>query len=199
MHIPKTEQAQEGVASVTDVPDRLSTDRLDVLPLTADALDALIRADRAPLEAFGNARFPDPLTAPPLMEDALPYIRDRLRAEPDDWGWWAWLIVARDAKEAVGILGLAGRPDADGAVVLGYTIYPAFEGRGYATEASQAIVAWALDQPSVSRVRATIPPGHTPSLRVADKLGMRQTGTDHDDDAGEVLVFEVSAGRSRRA
>ncbi len=178
---------------MTGLPDRLSTDRLDLLPLTADALDALIRADRAALETVTGARFPDPLTAPPLMEDALPYIRDRLLTAPADLGWWAWVIVVRATKEAAGILGLAGRTDDDSAVVLGYTIYPAFERRGYATEASQAMVSWALDQPSVSRVRATIPPDHTPSLRVANKLGMRQVGTDHDDDVGDVLVYEVAA------
>ena len=74
---------------------------------------------------------------------------------------------------------------------MGYSIYPAFEGQGYATEAARALAGWALDQPGVTCVRATIPPRHAPSLRVVEKLGMRQVGTVHDDDVGEVLVFEL--------
>ena len=170
---------------------RLSTDRLELRPLTADALDALILRDRSRLEAVTGARFPDPLLPPPLMDDALPFMLDRLRADPGELGWWAWLITARAAREAVGSVGLGGRPDGEGTVVLGYAVYPAFEGRGYATEAARALTSWALDQFGVTRVRATIPPGHTPSLRVAEKLGMRPVGTAQDDEVGEVLVFEL--------
>ena len=178
---------------------RLSTDRLELLPLTADDLDALIRRDRSQLEAATGARFPDPLLPPPLMDDALPFMRDRLRAEPGELGWWAWLIIARATREAVGSVGLGGRPDDEGTVVLGYAVYPAFEGRGYATEAAQPLVTWALGQIGATRVRATIPPGNTPSLRVAEKLGMRQAGTSQDDEVGEVLVFEAhrQAGEGR--
>ena len=170
---------------------RLTTDRLELRPLTAEVLDALIRRDGGELYALTGARFPEPPVAPPLMEDALPFMRDRLRSEPSELGWWAWLVVARATGQAVGSVGLGGKPDADGGVVLGYSIYPVFEGRGYATEAARALVAWALGQPGVASVRATIPPGHTPSLRVADKLDMRQVGTAQDEEVGEVLVFEA--------
>lgn len=66
-----------------------------------------------------------------------------------------------------------------------------FEGQGYTTEAARAAAAWARRQPGVTRVRATIPSWHAASLRGAARLGMRQTGTSHDD-VGEVLVLELS-------
>lgn len=168
----------------------LETARLDLVPQTAEALEALIDHDRARLEALTGARWPEPLVAPPLMADALPWMRDQLRAELPPDRWWGWLIVVRATREAVGSLGLAGEPDA-GAVQIGYTIYPPFEGRGYATEGARAAAAWALRQPGVTCVRATIPPWHVASLRVAAKLGMRQAGTAQEDDVGEVLVFEL--------
>jgi [ribosomal protein S5]-alanine N-acetyltransferase len=160
--------------------------------MTASVLDAMIDGDGQRLARETGARFSEPVVAPPLMEDALPYIRDRMREAPADLGWWAWLIVSSETREAIGSAGFAGRPDAEGAVVLGYAIYPTHERQGYATEASQALTAWALEQPGVLAVRATIPPDHTRSLRVAEKLGMRVVGTDHDDEVGEILVFEVS-------
>jgi [ribosomal protein S5]-alanine N-acetyltransferase len=167
---------------------RIETERLDLVPQTADALDALIEGNRARLEALTGARWPEPLEAPPLMADALPWMRDQLRADPPPTHW-GWLIVVRATRQAVGSLGLAGEPDA-GAVQIGYTIYPQFEGQGYATEAARAAATWALRQPGVTRLRATIPPWHAASLRVAAKIGMTQTGTAQDDDVGEVLVFE---------
>ena len=170
---------------------RLTTERLELSPLSDAALDALIRGDGVELATLTGARFPDPVVAPPLMEDALAFMRDRLRADPGEANWWAWLIVEASTREAVGSLGFGGRPDTDGAVTLGYAIYPAFKGRGFATEAARALVAWALGQPGVGAVRATIPVGHTPSLRVAEKAGMRRIGRDRDDEVGELLVLEA--------
>jgi RimJ/RimL family protein N-acetyltransferase len=170
----------------------LTTQRLELVPMTVAALDAMIDGDSQRLAHETGARFPEPVVAPPLMEDALPYIRDRVREAPADLAWWAWLIVSSGTREAIGSAGFTGRPDGDGVVVLGYAIYPTRQKQGYATEASQALTAWALEQPGVRAVRATIPPDHTPSLRVAEKLGMRVVGTDRDDEVGEILVFEVA-------
>jgi RimJ/RimL family protein N-acetyltransferase len=171
-----------------------------LVPLTAAALDALIDKDRAQLETLTGARFPEPLLAPPLMEDALPSLRDVVLAIEGEaagegaLGWGPWLASTRATSEAIGCVAL-GRPDDRGRVVLGYAIYPHFEGRGYATEATRALITWSLEQVGVAVVWATIPPWHTPSLRVAHKVGMRQVGTAHDEEVGEVLVFEAHRAR----
>jgi RimJ/RimL family protein N-acetyltransferase len=127
------------------------------------------------------------------MEDALPYLRDELLAAEGEPGWGPWLASARATSEAIGCVGL-GRPDERGRVVLGYAIYPRFEGRGCATEATRALITWSLEQVGVAAVRATIPPWHMPSLRVAQKAGMRQIGTARDEEVGEALVFEAQRG-----
>lgn len=119
-------------------------------------------------------------------------MRDRLRAHADELGWWAWLVVRTDDGVAVGSIGLGGRPNAEGAVVVGYATYPTQGGRGYATEAALALVSWAFAQPDVRRVCATIPAWNTSSLRVAEKLGMLQTGTIWEEELGEeVGLFSV--------
>jgi RimJ/RimL family protein N-acetyltransferase len=101
-----------------------------------------------------------------------------------------WLAVGRSTGEAVGSV-VVGRPDAAGRVVLGYSIYPGFARRGYATEAARVLVSWALSQANVRSVRATIPPWHAPSVRIAQKVGMQRVGIAQDEEVGEVLVFEV--------
>src|SRR5919107_376072 len=124
------------------------TERLQLTPLPAPALDALLARDGATLERLTGARFADP-AAPPYMADALPVVRDRLRQAPQEAPWWNWLAVPGESAEAVGSVAFAGAPDEDGAGLIGYAMYPAFEGRGYATEAVRAMIDWAFAQPGV--------------------------------------------------
>ena len=159
--------------------------------MSGAALDALIDSDRPKLEAVTHAHFPDPLCAPPLMADALTSMREQILAESEHPRHGPWLAISRTTREAVGSVGLSGSVSDEGTLLVGYSIYPEFEGRGYATEATKALISWALSQPGTQVIQATIPPWHTPALRVAEKLGMHQVGTGHDDEVGEVLVFEL--------
>src|ERR687889_1578721 len=63
------------------------TERLQLTPLPAPALDALLARDGATLERLTGARFADP-AAPPYMADALPVVRDRLRQGAQVGAWW---------------------------------------------------------------------------------------------------------------
>ena len=58
-------------------------------------------------------------------------------------------------------------------IKVGYTIAPAFQRRGYATEAVGALVAYAFDSLGADVVRAFADAENTPSSRVAEKVGMR--------------------------
>jgi ribosomal-protein-alanine N-acetyltransferase len=180
---------------VTTLPLLLSTERLELTVLGADCAEALLTGDSARLTALTGARFPEPVGAPPLMDDFLPFLRDRLRAHPDELGWWSWLAVWREMREAVGSLGLAGKPNAEGQVVLGYSMYPASQGKGFATEAARAVMAWAFEHPEVATVRATVPTWNATSIRVAEKLGMRRVGSGYDPEAGEIILFERRAAQ----
>ena len=57
---------------------------------------------------------------------------------------------------------------------LGYTLDPAYAGRGYATEAARAAVDHALGQLGVRRVTAGAFVDNVASVRVLEKLGMRR-------------------------
>jgi len=178
------------LAGVTPGAVRLLTDRLELIPLGTPALDALMKRDRAPLEAVTGAHFPVTLCAPPLMEDALMSIREHVLTENQGPRNSPWLAISGTTRDAVGSVGLSTSADDEGTLLVGYSIYPEFEGRRYATEATKALISWALSLPGTRVIQATIPPWHLSSLRVAEKLGMRQVGTGHDVDIGEVLVFE---------
>lgn len=172
-------------------PFTVQTERLRLDALDRDALQAWLDADAQSLFALTGARFADPPEPPPLFGEDLPGFRDRMAEAPGELGWWVWLIARRDDARAVGVCGLGGRPDDDGVVVIGYSVYPEMEGRGYATEAARAVTAWALAAPGVSRVRATVPIGNPGSLAVARKLGMSVVGSESHPEVGELAVCEV--------
>jgi ribosomal-protein-alanine N-acetyltransferase len=167
------------------------TDRLEIIPLSADAIDALLQGDGPRLRTLTGAEFPQPVAPPPYMADSLPVVRDRLRARDRETEWWNWLIVLEESREALGSVAFGGRPDAGGAVLIGYAMYPSREGQGYATEAVRAMLDWAFAQPGVKVVRALAPVWNTPAVHVAEKVGMRPVASDEDDEIGEVLVYET--------
>jgi RimJ/RimL family protein N-acetyltransferase len=173
----------------------VQTSRLDLAPLGAEAIEALLAGDGPRAERLTGARFREP-APPPYMADAFPVVRDRLRAHPTEGSWWNWLIVARESGEAVGSVAFGGPVRPDGAVLVGYAMYPDHEGHGYATEAVRAMIAWAFGQPGVREVRALAPVWNTPALRVAENVGMRPVASEEDDDVGEVLLYAVTAPAS---
>jgi ribosomal-protein-alanine N-acetyltransferase len=175
---------------------RVPTGRLDLAPLTLAEVEALLAGDGALLRELTGALFPRPAAPPPYMADPLPEVRARLRGRPEEAPWWNWLMVERETARAVGSVAFGGPPDAEGAVLIGYAMYPQFEGRGYATEAVRAMIHWAFRQPGVRLVRALAPVWNTPALRVAENVGMRPVATGEDDDVGEVLVYSLSAPAS---
>ena len=172
----------------------LTTRRLELLPFTADAIDALLDGDGARLHRLTGVTFPAPLKPPPLMEGLLPRVRDQLHAAPESLGWWTWLAVDRASRAVTGALGFGGPPDAEGAVMIGYATYPGAAQHGFATEATEALVEWALGQPGVQRVCASIPPDNTGARRVAEKVGMRIAGTVWEEEIDDVLLYEVRRG-----
>lgn len=170
-------------------------DTVAIEPLTADALGALRAGDRATLEAATGAVFPTPLAAPPLFDEDLVVFEERVRTTPDDAPWWVWLIMEQTSRAAVGVVGLGGRPDGRGVVTVGYSVYPASEGRGYATAATRLLLEWIEEQPEVDAVEATIPPRHIPSIRVAEKAGLRPTMESRKSEVGPVLVYRRLVNR----
>ncbi|MEW6250372.1 MAG: GNAT family N-acetyltransferase [Planctomycetota bacterium] len=72
--------------------------------------------------------------------------------------------------------GFKGPPGPDGEVEIGYSILPAFQRRGYATEAMRGLMAWGFADPRVTAVAAETFPELEPSLRVIAKLGLTHVG-----------------------
>ena len=90
-------------------------------------------------------------------------------------GYGPYAVVERARDQTIGYCGLFLFPDIDGVaeIEIGYRLARASWGRGFASEAARAVVAYAFEALRLPRLIALIDPANTASLRVASKIGMR--------------------------
>ena len=96
----------------------------------------------------------------------------------------------------VGGCGFKGPPGPDAVVEIAYSVAPVHEGKGYATEAAAALVAYAFSSGRVRLVRAHTLPTPNASGRVLTKCGFRRVGEVIDPDDGLVWRWERSPDAS---
>jgi len=108
---------------------------------------------------------------------------------PDPWTL-GFSLVHRDSETVVGSAGFKGPPTADGVVEIAYGINPDHQGRGYATEAAQALTTYAFSSGKVRLVRAHTRPEPNASTRVLAKCGFRRVGEVIDPEDGLVWRWE---------
>ncbi|MDA2931271.1 GNAT family N-acetyltransferase [Acidobacteria bacterium AH-259-O06] len=107
-------------------------------------------------------------------------------------------VVHRESRSVIGSVGFKGPPDEAGMVEIAYGIVPAFQGRGYATEAAQAAVTFAFGSGRVYLVRAHTLPTPNASTRVLQKCGFEHTSEVMDPEDGLVWRWERSNESARR-
>ena len=167
----------------------LVTDRLRLVPVTLDAIEAVLDHDKARAEAVVGATFPDAWPNEDLVALGFPYSRAALRADPDIRLWGDSLVLLRDEPRIVGSVVFHGLP-ANGIAEVAYSVEETSRCRGYAIEATRACVEWALAQAGIAAVQATTFPWHFASLGVIHRLGMVHVDTRDHDTLGELLVYE---------
>jgi [ribosomal protein S5]-alanine N-acetyltransferase len=167
----------------------LVTERLRIVPVTLEAIEAVLDHDRARAEAVVGARFPEQWPNDELVALGFPFSREALRAAPEIRLWGDSLVLLRDEARVVGSVVFHGHPP-DGVAEVAYSIEESSRGQGLATEATRACVEWALSQGGVAAVQATTFPWHLASLGVIRNLGMVQVATRDHDTLGELFIFE---------
>jgi len=95
------------------------------------------------------------------------------RSPGEPGGWVQFTVEERKDGRIVGDVGLSVADGEPGVIKVGYTIDPAFQGLGYATEAIRALVEYAFETLGAELVRAHASAENAPSIRVAEKVGMR--------------------------
>jgi RimJ/RimL family protein N-acetyltransferase len=116
------------------------------------------------------------------------YPRPMSRGEAEHWilrnqrryvdeGCGYWLALDRATGRPVGQAGVTIHEVGDELLPgLGYMLLPPYQRRGLATEAAGACCHYVLENLGRNAAFALIRPDNVPSMRVAERIGMRQTG-----------------------
>jgi len=124
----------------------------------------------------------------------------QLRASTTADPWvFGFAVVDRKSGLVIGSAGFKGAPDGEGMVEIAYGIVPAFEGKGYATEAARALIAFVLNDSRVRVIRAHTLPTPNASTRVLTKNGFAKVGEIVDPEDGLVWRWERTRSPSSRA
>ncbi len=95
------------------------------------------------------------------------------RAPGERGGWVQLSVVERESGRLIGDVGMSPADGEPGVVKIGYTIEPTFQGKGYGAEAVRALIAYAFDTLGADVVRAYASAENHPSIRLAERVGMR--------------------------
>lgn len=160
-------------------PQPIVTTRLRLrrsVPEDAEEISAY-RSDPAVNRYQGWAR-----TDPDGVRAEIEEMAGRMPGEP---GWIQFSVLEREDGRLVGDVGLSPAEGEPGVIRIGYTISPAFQGLGYATEAVGALVDYAFERLGAEVVRAHASGENSPSHRVAEKVGMRLVQRFKRTESGE--------------
>lgn len=115
----------------------------------------------------------------------------QLRAAPSPNPWThGFAIVLKASGAVIGSCGYKGPPSSDRIVEIAYGVNADQQGRGYATEAAEALTHYALENPQVRLVCAHTRPEENASTRVLTKCGFRRVGEVNDPEDGLVWRWE---------
>ncbi len=156
----------------------LHSPRLQLVTMTHAMLEAETEPEPAPLADLLGVRLPAGWP-PALWEPAVwMHIAAQLEGQPETVGWHRYMVSAEQPYRLIGCLGAfpCGRGDAE----LGYSVAAEEQGKGFASEAAQALSSWLLKRPEVRSVSAQAYEKSLASVRVMQHCGMVPVGVgDH--------------------
>ena len=152
-------------------PANIETERLLLVTLLPEEIELLIAGDSERVAFLTGFTFPP--DDPNRGVDLSWHLR-ALQADRNQLSWRIRVIVERSSNTVVGSINLKGPPIA-GDAEIGWGLNEDAREKGYATEASAAVIRWVGQQAGVSSISATVPDDNYPSQRVAARLGLTRT------------------------
>ena len=152
----------------------IRTRRLDLVAITPECLRAEMAGDARLGELLAcevTPEWPPEVWEPHVWE----LLTEQFAGSPEQIAWHRY-VVLREPRVLIGTVNAFRWPDAAGEAELGYALAPAYWRRGLATEAAEAMVAWAAATGQVQRMCAHTYPHLTASVRILERCGFRLEG-----------------------
>jgi ribosomal-protein-alanine N-acetyltransferase len=165
--------------------DDIVTPRLRLIAITPE----MVKSEQSNDGRFGEwIQCAIPTNWPPI--DWEPHVFDfiltQFEKHPEQIGWHRY-VGFRYPDGSSGLIGALGAFSKDATPAeceVGYTILPPFEGRGLATEGTQALIDSLRNDPNLTSIIAHTFPSLTGSIRVMEKCGLTFDGD--GEEAGTI-------------
>ncbi len=158
-------------------------DHLDLVPFSPKDILALIDSEQQFGLSFGISPaegLREMFISDEVSPEWIAQLHNSTSADPFRHGF---ALIHKADNLVIGSLGFTGPPDQDGIVEIAYGIAPAYQNRGFATEAAKAGVEFALSRDTVTKVIAHTLPSFNASAHVLTKCGFEQVGEiEHPED-----------------
>jgi RimJ/RimL family protein N-acetyltransferase len=143
----------------------IHTDRLEIRYITGEDFHFIFRLLNEPswIQYIGDKGIK-------TEDDAKNYIQTGPLQMYKDFGFGLYLVTLKENAAPIGLCGLIKRPSLEN-IDLGYAFLPEYTGKGYALEATKAVIHYAKDQLELDKLVAITTIDNSKSENVLLKLG----------------------------
>jgi len=169
-------------AGIADMFASIITPRLELVVMTPECLCSEMQADQRLSELLNcslSKEWPPEVWEPHVWELLLGHFAER----PEQIAWHRY-VVLRERQMLIGTVDAFRTPDKPDEAEIGYALVPEFWRRGFATEATEALVEWIAETGQVTRLCAHTFPNITGSVRILERCGFVLEGP--GDEQGTV-------------
>lgn len=87
---------------------------------------------------------------------------------------YTWFVECKACRKVIATISVVAWDSSGSIATVGYTLSREYQHRGYATEMLEAVLRYLFLERSVARVDAKVIPENEPSIRLLERVGMRQ-------------------------
>lgn len=151
----------------------IETKRLLLRPFTMDDKNSIfnVMKDKEMSKYTGDEQWQ-------TIENAEGFINLALRLYDSDYETFRhfFAIVEKESEELIGVCGVGGIEYDRTENEVFYHIGKAFWGKGYATEAAEAMLRYSFDQLGLSKIIGVAHPENIASNKVLERIGLKRVG-----------------------
>ncbi|MBR5867791.1 MAG: GNAT family N-acetyltransferase [Spirochaetaceae bacterium] len=109
------------------------------------------------------------------------------------YGFGLWAVILKDSGKLIGDCGITIQNiDGEQLPEIGYHIHKDFWQKGFASEAASAVRDWAFSNTKYSYLYSYMKHTNIPSIKTAQKIGMKKLKEYPDEINGTTCVFRIN-------
>ena len=154
----------------------IETERLILRRFEYSDIDSMIRnwiADEKTQWDYGEPYYPTPEAVRELFDTK--YIVSYSRND-----YYRWAVIEKESGECIGQIAYFSLDSANQHGEIEYVIGPAFQGKGYATEMTKAVISFGFTKINLHRIEIDCRTENEASRKVIEKCGLTYEGVFRD-------------------